>query len=94
MSPASKSQEGRARISMAFPIYGSVKDAKKAAPPPSPMIYVPTAIRRRGDRRAVERGPGLVICITEGIPVRDMIRNQVPHAGQANAAGRDRTAPG
>ena len=51
--------------------------------------------RRRGDREAVDADLDLVICITEGIPVRDMMRTRRPQ-GAGQAARRccsARTAP-
>jgi succinyl-CoA synthetase alpha subunit len=57
-----------------IPIFGSVKDAKKATGATVSVIYVPPPFAAAAIDEAVDAGLDLVICITEGIPVRDMIR--------------------
>jgi len=56
-----------------IPIYGSVKDAKKQAGVNVSVIYVPPPFAAEAIWEAVDADLDLVICITEGIPVRDMI---------------------
>ena len=56
-----------------IPIFGSVKDAKKATGATVSVIYVPPPFAAAAIDEAVDAGLDLVICITEGIPVRDMI---------------------
>lgn len=56
-----------------IPIYASVKDAKRATGATASVIYVPPAGAADAIWEAVEADLDLVICITEGIPVRDMI---------------------
>ncbi len=65
------------------PIYGSVKEAKERAGVNASVIYVPPAGAAAAIWEAVEAGLDLVICITEGIPVRDMIevRDRMRKAG-------------
>jgi succinyl-CoA synthetase alpha subunit len=55
------------------PIYASVKDAKAATGATVSVIYVPPAGAAEAIWEAVEADLDLVICITEGIPVRDML---------------------
>lgn len=55
------------------PIYASVKDAKAATGATVSVIYVPPAGAAEAIWEAVEAELDLVICITEGIPVRDML---------------------
>jgi succinyl-CoA synthetase alpha subunit len=55
------------------PIYGSVKDAKQQTGANASVIYVPPAGAAAAIWEAVEADLDLVICITEGIPVRDMM---------------------
>jgi len=59
-----------------IPIFGSVKDAKKATGATVSVIYVPPPFAAAAIDEAVDAGLELVICITEGIPVRDMIRTK------------------
>ncbi len=56
-----------------IPIYGSVKDAKRQAGVNVSVIYVPPPFAAAAIWEAVDADLDLVICITEGIPVRDMI---------------------
>lgn len=55
------------------PIYGSVREAKEQQGVNASVIYVPPAGAAAAIWEAVEADLDLVICITEGIPVRDMI---------------------
>jgi len=57
-----------------IPIFGSVADAKARSGATVSVIYVPPAGAAAAIWEAVEADLALVICITEGIPVRDMIR--------------------
>ncbi len=56
-----------------IPIFASVADAKKETGANASVIYVPPAGAAAAIWEAVEADLDLVICITEGIPVRDMI---------------------
>jgi len=56
-----------------IPIYGTVKDAKEQAGVTASVIYVPPPFAAAAIWEAVDADLDLVICITEGIPVRDMI---------------------
>ena len=56
-----------------IPIFASVKDAKARTGATVSVIYVPPPGAAGAIWEAVEAGLDLVICITEGIPVRDMI---------------------
>ncbi len=59
-----------------IPIFETVKDAKAATGATVSVIYVPPPFAAAAIDEAVEAGLELVICITEGIPVRDMIRTK------------------
>jgi succinyl-CoA synthetase alpha subunit len=65
-----------------IPIFGSVKDARKATGATVSVIYVPPPFAAAAIDEAVDAGLDLVICITEGIPVRDMIRTKDRMAGK------------
>jgi succinyl-CoA synthetase alpha subunit len=56
-----------------LPIFGSVREAKARTGANVSVIYVPPAGAADAIWEAVEADLDLVICITEGIPVRDMI---------------------
>src|SRR5699024_6662121 len=56
-----------------IPIYGSVKDARDATGATVSVIYVPPAGATDAIWKAVDADLDLVICITEGIQVRDML---------------------
>src|SRR5574339_675797 len=59
-----------------IPIYETVKEAKAATGATVSVIYVPPPYAAAAIDEAVEAELDLVICITEGIPVRDMIRTR------------------
>lgn len=56
-----------------IPIYANVKEAKEATGANVSVIYVPPAGAADAIWEAVEAQLDLTICITEGIPVRDML---------------------
>ena len=56
-----------------IPIYASVKEAKRQAGVNTSVIYVPPPFAAEAIWEAIDADLDLVICITEGIPVRDMI---------------------
>ena len=56
-----------------IPIYANVTDAAKATGATVSVIYVPPAGAAAAIWEAVEANLDLAICITEGIPVRDML---------------------
>ena len=66
------------------PVFNTVKDAVKATGAEASVIYVPPAFAADGILEAAEAGIKVVVCITEGIPVRDMIN--VKAAIRANGA--------
>jgi succinyl-CoA synthetase alpha subunit len=59
-----------------IPIYGTVKDAKAQTGATVSVIYVPPPFAAAAIDEAVDADIDLVICITEGIPVMDMIRTK------------------
>src|SRR5574338_627768 len=65
-----------------IPIFGTVKEAKKETGATASVIYVPPPFAAAAIDEAVEADLDLVICITEGIPVRDMIRTKAKMKGR------------
>ncbi|HEV8503179.1 MAG TPA: succinate--CoA ligase subunit alpha [Casimicrobiaceae bacterium] len=59
-----------------IPIYATVQEAKAATGATVSVIYVPPPFAASAIDEAVDAGLDLVVCITEGIPVRDMIRTR------------------
>src|SRR3989442_12183073 len=66
-----------------IPIYATVKEAKEATGVTVSVIYVPPPFAAAAIDEAVDAGLDLVVCITEGIPVRDMIRTRYRMQGSA-----------
>jgi succinyl-CoA synthetase alpha subunit len=65
-----------------IPIYDTVREAKDATGANVSVIYVPPPYAAAAIDEAVDAGIELVICITEGIPVRDMIRTKYRMQGK------------
>ncbi|SFP73868.1 succinyl-CoA synthetase (ADP-forming) alpha subunit [Nitrosomonas cryotolerans] len=65
-----------------IPIYGTVKEAKQATGATVSVIYVPPASASAAIDEAVDAELDLVICITEGIPVRDMLNTRYKMEGK------------
>ncbi|MBU6468526.1 MAG: succinate--CoA ligase subunit alpha [Betaproteobacteria bacterium] len=65
-----------------IPIFDSVKEAKEQTGANVSVIYVPPPFAAAAIDEAVEAELDLVICITEGIPVRDMIRTRYKMQGK------------
>ncbi len=57
-----------------IPIFDTVEQAVTATGANASVIYVPPAFAADAIMEAVDAGVPLVICITEGIPVLDMVR--------------------
>lgn len=55
------------------PVFNTVKDAVKATGADASMIYVPAAYCKDSILEAVDAGIKIIACITEGIPVLDML---------------------
>ena len=56
------------------PVFNTVYEAVEATRPDVSMIFVPPAFAGDAIMEAADAGIGLIICITEGIPLADMIR--------------------
>lgn len=57
-----------------IPIFDTVEQAVRATAADASVIYVPPAFAGDAIMEAADAGVRLVVCITEGIPVRDMVR--------------------
>ncbi len=65
-----------------IPVFATVREAKQQTGANVSVIYVPPAFAAAAIDEAVEAELDLVICITEGIPVRDMIRTRYNMQGK------------
>jgi succinyl-CoA synthetase alpha subunit len=65
-----------------IPIFETVREAKTQTGATVSVIYVPPPYAAAAIDEAVDAGLDLVICITEGIPVRDMIRTRYRMQGK------------
>ncbi len=65
-----------------IPVFATVKEAKAATGANISVIYVPPPYAAAAIDEAVDAELDLVICITEGIPVRDMIRTRYKMQGK------------
>lgn len=68
---------------LGLPIFNTVKEAVEQAQADASMIYVPAAFAADAIIEAAEAGIKVIACITEGIPVQDMIRVKAALAGSA-----------
>ena len=59
---------------LGLPVYDTVADAKSATGATVSMIYVPAPFAADAILEAADAGLELVVCITEGVPVLDMIK--------------------
>ncbi len=59
---------------LGLPVFNSVKDARKATNAVASMIYVPPRFAYDSIIEAIEAEIQVIVCITEGIPVMDMVR--------------------
>lgn len=64
---------GKGKHVAGVPVFDTVKDAVDAAQPNVSIIYVPARFAPDAIYEAVDGGIPFVICITEGIPVMDMV---------------------
>ncbi len=59
---------------LGLPVFNSVKEAKKNTNPNATMIYVPPKFAANAIIEAIEAKIELIVCITEGIPINDMLK--------------------
>src|SRR5271154_6605282 len=66
---------------LGLPVFDTVQDAVRETGATASMIYVPAAGAADSILEAVDAGIELVVCITEGVPVNDMVRVKSVLAG-------------
>ena len=57
-----------------LPVFNSVKEAKDQTQADATMIYVPPKFAGAAIEEAIDAKIELIVCITEGIPVVDMLK--------------------
>ncbi|MDP3936383.1 MAG: succinate--CoA ligase subunit alpha, partial [Alphaproteobacteria bacterium] len=70
---------------LGLPVFDTVLDAKKATDADATVIYVPAPYAADAILEAIDAAIPLIICITEGIPVQDMLN---VHAALQNSTSR------
>src|SRR5271154_904958 len=68
---------------LGLPVFDTVQDAVRETGATASMIYVPAAGAADSILEAIDAGIELVVCITEGVPVNDMVRVKAVLAGSA-----------
>jgi len=68
---------------LGLPVFDTVREAVRATGATASMIYVPAAGAADSILEAADAGVELVVCITEGIPVKDMVAVKAMLAGSA-----------
>jgi succinyl-CoA synthetase alpha subunit len=66
------------------PVFDTVHDAVAATGANASMIYVPAGYAADAILEAADAGIELIVCITEGIPVNDMVRVKAALAGTSS----------
>jgi len=59
---------------LGLPVFDTVAEARDATNADASVIYVPPPFAADAILEAIDAGIGLIVCITEGIPVLDMVR--------------------
>ena len=59
---------------LSLPVFNTVEEAKKSTGATATMIYVPAKFAADAIIEAIESKMELIVCITEGIPVLDMLK--------------------
>ena len=60
-----------------LPVFNTVRDAVKETGADATVIYVPAAFCKDSIIEAAESGIGLIVCITEGVPIFDMLEAKI-----------------
>ena len=75
--------KGRTRFEDKVPVFDTLKEAVKETRPNASVIFVPPPFAADAILEAVDNGLPLVVCITEGIPINDMVKVKRAMSGSA-----------
>ena len=85
---------GGEKFDDAIPVFDTVAEARKETGCNATMIFVPPPGAADGILEAADAGVELIVCITEGIPVMDMMRVKEGAHDQARRAAHRPELPG
>jgi len=72
--PKKGGQQWTSADGQSLPLFATVAEAKDATGSNASVIYVPPAGAAAAIEEAIDAGIDLITCITEGVPVQDMVR--------------------
>ena len=67
-----------------FPVFNTVAEARKKTDATASMVFVPPMLAKNALLEAIDAGIELIVCITEGIPVQDMMVVKKALAGSSS----------
>jgi len=67
---------------LGLPVFNTVRDSVEQAGANATMIFVPAAFAADSILEAADAGIKIIVCITEGIPVQDMVKVKAALAGR------------
>jgi succinyl-CoA synthetase alpha subunit len=73
------------QLHLGLPVFNTMKEAVKETGATASVIYVPAAFCKDSILEAAEAGIELIVCITEGVPVLDMLDVKVYLENNTNA---------
>ncbi len=76
------------QMHLGLPVFDTVRDAVGATGADATMIYVPAPFAADAILEAADAGIKVVACITEGIPVQDMLRVKAALKGTQRSCTR------
>ena len=62
------------QVHLERPVFNSVREAKETTDANATMIYVPAKFAASAINEAIDSSIDLIVCITEGIPILDMLK--------------------